>query len=77
MTVPSGVSHCANPECHAEFKRLGQGTLFICPSDPDVTVNRLRQTVIWLCDACAPEFGLQFEPNRHGAGELLGSHQPY
>jgi hypothetical protein len=77
MTVLPRVSHCANPECNAEFTRLGQGTLFICPSDPEVTVNRRRQTVIWLCDACAPEFGVQLEAIRHNLGEVDRPHQSY
>ena len=46
---PRPKSHCANPECNAGFKRLGQGTLFICPSDPEVATLapmslRLKQT---------------------------------
>ena len=46
---PRPKSHCANPECNAGFKRLGQGTLFICPSDPEAATLapmslRLKQT---------------------------------
>ena len=64
------VSHCANPKCDAEFKKMGEGTLVVCPSDPEVTVNHLRQKAIWLCDTCAQEFELQFEPNRHNLDEV-------
>jgi len=71
------VSHCANPKCDAEFKRLGEGTLFICPSDPEITVNHLRQKVIWLCDACVHDFEEQFEPVRHTFGEVGRPHQSY
>ena len=70
ISIPSTVSHCANPKCNAEFKRMGQGTLFVCPSDPEVTVNHLRQKVIWLCDACAREFQKQFEATRRAHSEL-------
>jgi hypothetical protein len=38
---------------------MGQGKLFVCPSDPSVTVNHLRQRVIWLCDVCASQFEVQ------------------
>ncbi len=77
LATPLGVSHCANPECTAQFKRMGQGKLFISPSDPVVTVNHLRQKVIWLCDACAHEFEAKFETNRHNLGEAGRSRQSY
>jgi hypothetical protein len=77
MTLHPKVSHCANPKCNAEFKRMGQGRLVICPSDPEVTVNHLRQKVIWLCDACAREFEAQFEPNQHKLDEVDRPHQSY
>lgn len=35
------VSHCANPRCEAEFKRLTEGKLFIQP--PAANANRPRQ----------------------------------
>ena len=77
LAAPPRVSHCANPECNAEFKRMGQGKLFICPSDPVVTVNHLRQKAIWLCDACAHEFEAKFESNRHNFDEVARPRQSY
>jgi hypothetical protein len=74
--VSSSVSHCANPDCHAEFKRMGQGTLFVCPSDPEVTVNHLRQRVVWLCDACAREFEMpQIAARQRAYSEAERPHQ--
>ncbi len=77
MSTHSTVSHCANPKCGAEFKRLGEGVLFICPTDPEVTVNHLRQKAIWLCEACAREFEVQFQPNQHNFNEVDRPHQSY
>ena len=76
-TMLPTVSHCANPKCDAEFKKMGEGTLVVCPSDPEVTVNHLRQKAIWLCDACAHEFELEFEPNRHNLDEVDKPLQSY
>ena len=56
---------------------MGEGTLVVCPSDPEVTVNHLRQKAIWLCDTCAQEFELQFEPNRHNLDEVDRPQQSY
>jgi hypothetical protein len=64
MTTNTRVSHCANPKCDAEFKRLGQGKLFIQPSDPADTTNGLRQKVIWLCSRCARHFEVRFDQSR-------------
>lgn len=58
------VSTCANPKCEAEFKRLGEGKLFIQPDNPSANANRLRQKAIWLCNACAREFELKFDHSR-------------
>ena len=58
------VSNCANPKCEAEFKRLGEGKLFIQPDNPSANANHLRQKAIWLCDACARVFEVQFDRSR-------------
>ena len=55
------VSHCANPKCGAEFKRLGEGKLFIKPDNPKANATALRQKVIWLCSVCAREFEIDFD----------------
>jgi hypothetical protein len=64
MTVDPTLSHCANPTCDAEFRRLSQGKLFIWPAYPKSAANRLQQKVIWLCDACAREYEVHFDISR-------------
>jgi hypothetical protein len=61
MTLDATLSHCANPTCNAEFRRLSQGRLFIWPANPKATVHCLRQKVIWLCGACAHKYEVQFD----------------
>lgn len=57
------VSHCANPKCGAEFKRLGEGKLFVRPVNP--TANGLHQKAIWLCDSCAQKYDMAFDKSHH------------
>ncbi len=56
---------------------MGEGKLLVCPSDPEVTVNHLRQKAVWLCESCAREFELPFEPNRHSLDEVDRPLQAY
>jgi len=63
MTPPK-VSHCANPKCTAEFKRLGEGRLFIQRINPKSNANRLQQKAIWLCNRCARHFEVAFDDSR-------------
>lgn len=60
MSQPK-VSHCANPKCDAEFKRLGEGKLFVRAINPKANANRSGQKAIWLCDTCAQNFEVKFD----------------
>jgi len=53
------VSKCANPQCSAQFKRLGEGKLFAHPIEP--RPNFAVQKTVWLCPHCLPEFDLHFD----------------
>jgi hypothetical protein len=55
----TGVSQCANPECSEEFKRLGEGKLFVRRSK--VSDNGLTQKALWLCPACTEQFDLRYD----------------
>lgn len=58
------VSRCANSKCGAEFRRLGEGKLFVGPANPKANATRLRQKAVWLCDSCALKFRVQFDESR-------------
>ena len=58
---PPKVSHCANPDCDAEFKRMGEGKLSVRPANPKTTANRSQQKAVWLCASCAKRFEVQFD----------------
>lgn len=55
----TNVSHCANPECGHEFRRLGEGKLFVRPAEKDE--KGLTQKTRWLCAACAELFDLRYD----------------
>lgn len=51
------VSECANPECKAEFRRLGEGKLFVQPASR----RHQRQKAVWLCRICSQSLTMQFD----------------
>jgi len=60
----SHIEKCANPDCHAQFRRLGAGKLYT------LHVNRpqawglppnVRQKVVWLCGRCAQTREVEFD----------------
>ncbi len=60
----AGQRKCANPECHAEFKRLGTGKIYSLP----VTQSQawglpadVKQKVVWLCSKCAASKDVEFD----------------
>lgn len=57
------VSTCANPNCSAEFKRLGDGKLFTEP--PNVHVKDRPRQMLWLCESCSHVYILRFDRERH------------
>ena len=55
---------CANPECEAEFKRLGTGRIYTMPvSNPQAwgLPPHVRQKVVWLCAKCAAGNQVKFD----------------
>jgi hypothetical protein len=55
---------CANPECQAEFKRLGTGriyTLQVTKSQAWGLPGHIKQKVAWLCPRCAPIYDVEFD----------------
>ena len=63
----SELGKCANPDCDAEFKRLGVGRIYTLP------VNRpqawglpphVKQKVVWLCSKCATTKHIEFDQQR-------------
>jgi len=76
--MPAAVlGKCANPECKAEFKRLGTGTIYT------LQVNRpqewglpphVRQKVVWLCAKCAATKRVEFD-QKHCQVRIVGREQ--
>jgi hypothetical protein len=60
----SKVEMCANPECQAEFKRLGTGklyTLHVTHSQAWGLPIHIKQKVVWLCSRCALTHDVEFD----------------
>lgn len=55
----ANVSRCANPQCNKEFKRLGEGKLFVRPAAN--SAKGLKQRALWLCASCAEQFDLRYD----------------
>ncbi len=56
------VAKCANPECPHEFRRLGEGKLFVRTLKKATGPNGLSQRAAWLCDGCCRKgFDLRFD----------------
>ncbi len=58
------LGKCANPSCHAEFKRLGSGEIYTLPvSRPQDwgLPPHSRQKVVWLCAKCAISKRVEFD----------------
>jgi hypothetical protein len=71
------LSHCANSQCSKPFLRLREGKLFLVetdrpikpgdsPSPPFVRARQQQREVehYWLCDNCALEWTLIYDPDR-------------
>ena len=59
----ANVSKCANPQCGQEFKRLGEGKLFVRPAGKND--NAMNQKALWLCPSCLEHFDLRFDRRQH------------
>lgn len=73
MSEPT-VSKCANPECNTEFRRLGEGRLFVRPIKNTEGANRLKQKAAWLCDECSERYDLRFDW-RHEKFNVVRNHR--
>ena len=61
------VERCVNPQCEAEFKRLGTGKLYTLPvSRPQAwgLPAHVKQMVVWLCSKCAVTREVEFDTQR-------------
>lgn len=56
------ISTCANPQCATEFKRLGEGKLFVRRAEKGERES--TQKVLWLCPNCAEHFDLRYDRNK-------------
>jgi hypothetical protein len=63
--MPAAVlGKCANPECKAEFKRLGTGKIYTLPVEHPQNWGlppNVKQKVVWLCSKCAAHHQLEFD----------------
>ncbi len=61
------LEKCANPECNAEFKRLGTGKIYTLhvdqPQDWGLPPH-IKQKVVWLCSKCAVTKQVEFDQQR-------------
>jgi hypothetical protein len=58
------LGKCANPECRAEFKRLGNGKIYTLPVRRPQDWGlppQSRQKVVWLCARCALSKRVEFD----------------
>jgi len=53
------VATCFNPSCDSEFRRMGDGKLFVEPSH-NLERGQGRR-VVWLCSRCTSEYSLHYE----------------
>jgi len=53
------VSKCANPQCEREFKKLGEGKLFVRRAEKGDKES--KQKALWLCATCAIQFDLRYD----------------
>jgi hypothetical protein len=72
MLKPS-VATCFNPSCDSEFRRMGDGKLFVEPLR-NLDRGHGRQ-VVWLCKECSREHSLQYDYARNEF--VLGPNRPH
>jgi len=74
----STLGKCANPECQAEFKRLGTGRIYTLPvSDPQAwgLPLHIKQKVVWLCARCAAHHQVEFDQQQCQIRIVSRTHQ--
>jgi len=57
--VNANVSKCANPQCEQEFKKLGDGKLFVRRAEKGD--KEAKQKALWLCADCSLQFDLRYD----------------
>jgi hypothetical protein len=57
--IDANVSKCANPQCDQEFKKLGEGKLFVRRAEKGDKES--TQKALWLCNTCAEQFDLRYD----------------
>lgn len=75
------LSQCANSQCGKPFLRLREGKLFLVETDrlakpgepaaPPFVRARQQQRCVehyWLCDECALQWTLVYNPEKNGVG---------
>ncbi len=68
------VARCANPECRTEFRKLGQGKLFVKTLTKGSGSTGPGQKVAWLCNQCCDQgYDLRFD--RKTSSFALVSHR--
>lgn len=55
----SNLSKCANPECAEQFRRLGEGKLYVRPQAK--SAQGLTQKAVWLCPSCSAHFDMRYD----------------
>jgi hypothetical protein len=56
------VAKCANPDCSKEFRRLGEGKLFVKTLKKATGPTSLSQRAAWLCNKCSDDgYELRFD----------------
>ncbi len=56
------VAKCANPDCKTEFRRLGDGKLFVKTLKKATGPAGLSQRAAWLCNRCCESgYDLRFD----------------
>jgi hypothetical protein len=66
MRGRKSLDKCANDNCSAKFRSLGEGELFVFPvSNPRVwqLPHGSRQKILWLCDDCCKTLALELDEN--------------
>lgn len=69
MAAPP-LDRCANNGCEAQYRRYGEGELFVfVVDDPEAwgLAANVKQKVVWLCDSCCRECYVRLDRRRYTA----------
>jgi hypothetical protein len=68
MELKPEVRKCANPECNAAFRKLGEGTLTVLSVEEPGQVGlppNIKQKAVWLCGKCAEHMYVHYDRQHH------------